>query len=410
MFDANTWQEVYQTIRKSKLRTSLTALSVAWGIFMLVILLGAGNGLQNGIEQDFRDDAINSLWIYRGSTSIPHRGLPVDRRIEFTNEDYESIRDQVEGVDLISSRFYVPGEYTVSYRNKVASFDVRSCHPDHRYIENTMMVSGRFLNRRDLAQRRKVAVIGTKVVEQLFGRTPPLGKSIKISGIQYTVVGVFEDEGGEAELRMIYVPISTAQLAHNGGNRVHQMMLTVGDLGVEGSARVAADLRRLLASRHKFSVKDKAAVRVRNNLESYQRVVDIFEWINTFIWIVGAGTIVAGIVGVSNIMLISVAERTREIGVRKALGATPGSIIALVLQEAILITGVSGYLGLVAGVGLLEAVSALMPENDYLRDPAVDLRVALLATALLIVSGAVAGLFPARRAARVSPVEALRAE
>ena len=404
------WQEIFDTIRRNKLRTFLTSLSVAWGIFMLVLLLGAGTGLRNGVEHDFRDDAINSLWLWSGNTSMPFEGHGIGRRIQFTNADYDLIAQRFPAAEHLTGRFYLRGNLMVSYGAKNSSFDVRSVHPAHRHLENTIITAGRFLNDLDLAERRKVAVIGEAVARFLFGEADPLGAWIQINNIQYKVIGIFRDEGGEGELRKIYIPISTAQMAYGGGNDIHQLMFTVGDAGTEQSKRIEQEVRTLLAGRHRFAPEDKRALRIRNNLERAATINALFDGIQLFVWVIGGLTVIAGIVGVSNIMLISVKERTKEIGVRKALGATPGAIVGQIVQEAIVLTGVSGYLGLVAGIGLLELVNRYVPESDYLRNPQVDLGVALVATGLLVFCGALAGYFPARRAARVDPVVALRDE
>lgn len=403
-------QEVLDTVRKNKLRTTLTALSVAWGIFMLVLLLAAGTGLQNSVEHDFRDDALNSLWLWAGNTKLPYGGHAVGRKIQFTNEDYELLRDRLPGVEHITGRFYLGGEYTVSYGRKRASFDVRACHPDHEFLENTIVRAGRFINDLDLRKRRKVAVIGTDVAGPLFGSEDPVGKVIDVSGVAYKVVGVFWDEGHERERRKIYVPVTTAQLAYGGANRLHQIMLTLDAEHAERAEQVTKEATRLLAGKHNFSPEDEGALLVRNNIERFGRVMQVFVGIRIFVWIIGIGTVVAGLVGVSNIMLIAVKERTREIGLRMALGATPASIVGLIVQEGLLITGVSGYVGLLAGVGFVEAVARLVPENDYIRNPEVNFAAVVGATILLMVTGALAGLFPARRAARVNPVVALRDE
>lgn len=411
MLDLDRWQEIGQVLRRSKLRTALTAFSVAWGIFMLVILLGAGAGLQHGAEYGFRDDATNSIWVYPGRTSVPHEGHAVGRNVQFTNDDHDAVAEAVKEIDHITSRFYLEGQFVVSRGDRHASFDVRSCHPGHQFLENTIIVAGRFLNDLDLRERRKVAVIGPTVASALFAaHEDPIGEWIDVRGIPYRVVGVFEDTGGEGELRKIYIPISTAQMAYNGANRVHQIMFTLGDATVEESRRIAGEVQGLLGRRHDFATGDKAAVRLSNNVENFARFQDLFRWIRMFTWVIGVGTILAGIVGVSNIMLISVKERTREIGVRKAIGATPSAIVGLIVQEALVITAMSGYVGMLAGIGALELAKRYLPKSDFMRDPEVDLGVVLGATLVLIVSGLLAGYFPARRAARVNPVEALRAE
>lgn len=408
------WQEIWGTVRRNKLRTFLTALAVAWGIFMLVVLLAAGRGLQNGIEYQFRDDAMNSLWIWPSKTSVPWQGQPIGRQIQLTNDDYEAIK-RLPGVEYITGRVYLWNEGLVVRGEKKTSFDIRSVHPDHRHLENTLMIRGRYIDDLDLSERRKVAVIGDEVRDFLFEEgEEPIGQWITIHGLQYQVVGVFQDEGGQGERRKIFIPISTAQMAYGGvqggSNRVNQIMLTVGKADLAASKRLERRILELLAERHRFSPDDKRALRINNNLEHYQTVQKIFTGLGLFVWVVGGLTILAGIVGVSNIMLISVKERTREIGIRKSFGATPGSILRMVTLEALILTAVSGYLGLAAGVALIEVVSNVLPPIDIFRDPRVDLRIALAATGLLVVSGTLAGFFPAWRAARVNPIQALRDE
>jgi putative ABC transport system permease protein len=411
MFSFDAWQEVYQTIIAHKLRTFLTLLTVSWGIFMLVLLLGAGKGIQNGVERQFQDDAVNSIWVYRGKTTIPFEGHPRGRRIQFDNTDYEQIRD-INGVEHITSRYYLNRELSVSYRDKYASFDIRSSHPDHQHIEKTIVVSGRFLNDIDIDRRRKVCVIGTKVRDILFGKvdllTNPLGQYIKIDNSQYKVVGVFEDKGGRSEVEKIYIPISTAQMVYGAADRVHQIMFTVGNTDYEGSEAISKSAKVSLANRHRFDVEDERAVRLWNNLKEYQKIMDLFYWVRVFVWVIGIGTVFTGILAVSNIMVISVKERTREIGIRKALGATPTAIVGTIVRESLLVTAIAGYLGLIASLSLLEFLKQVIPENDYLYQPDVDMPVVLMVTALVIVSGTLAGFIPAWRAARVDPITALR--
>jgi putative ABC transport system permease protein len=404
----DSWQEIFATVRRNKLRTALTGLTVAWGIFMLVILLAAGGGLRNAVENDFRDDAKNSIFISGGETSLPYKGRGPGRHISFTNGDYDTLREKIAGIQHMSGRFYLWGGFSVRYQERAGQFDLRGTHPGHQYLEKTIMLSGRFINDDDVERRRKVAVIGPEVRDFLFRGADPIGEYIDIRGVNYQVVGVFTDQGNQGELKKIYVPISTAQLVYGGADRVDRIMFSVSQASVQQSKEMEARVRRLLHERHGIAPDDSRAVRINNNLERFQRVTDIFDWIRIFVWIVGCGTVVAGIVGVSNIMLISVKERTREIGVRKAVGATPVSIIGLILCEAIALTAIAGYLGLVSAVGVVEFVRSVLPENDYVRDPRVDFNSALLATALVIAAGALAGYFPARKAARVDPAVALR--
>ena len=401
-------RELAESLSRHPLRTFLTMLSVGWGTFVLVVLLGAGTGLQNHVEWMFRDDATNSVWIYEGETSLPFAGTPVGRPVRLRNADHEMVRDTVD-VDRLTARFYFRGRSaTAAYAGRSAGFGVRSVHPDHRYLENTQMTAGRFINALDLNKRRKVAVIGQEVSKYLFRGADPLGEWIDVAGVPMRVVGVFEDSGGEGEERQIYLPITTAQAAFGGYDHIDQLMFTLTDANIDSSKAITAQVTAALAGRHGFDPADKQALRIRDNIEGYQRIQQLFTLLDSFVWLVGVGTVTVGIVGVGNIMLVAVRERTAEIGLRKALGATPGSIVSSVVQEAVLMTAVSGYSGIVAGVVLLEAVRAWMPENDYVRDPQVTLLPAAVAAVLLVLFGGVAGFIPASRAARIQPVDALR--
>lgn len=408
MFNVDLWQEIWGTVRRNKLRTALTGLAVAWGIFMLVALLAFGKGLHNNVVYELRDDAVNSIWINPGQTSKPWQGHQPGRFLQFTDEDYEAIK-RVPGVDRITSRFF-PNTNVVARGAKTTAFDIRSVHPDHLYLENTVMVTGRYLNDLDIANRTKVAVIGDAVRDFLFAPGEnPIGQWIAIGGIQFQVVGVFIDEGGEGERKKIFIPITTAQMAFGGANHVNMIMFTVGSASLDESMVLDRRVRELLAERHNFDPDDKRALRMWNNLERFNDIATIILMIQLFVWVVGGLTILAGIVGVSNIMLIAVKERTREIGIRKALGAPPRAILSMITQEALVLTGVAGYMGLVAGVTFVEIAKRYVP-SDIIRDPTVDLRIAFAATILLVIAGTLAGFFPAWRAARINPIEALRDE
>ncbi len=412
MFDYDKWQEIFDSLKRHKLRTALTALAVWWGIFMLVILLGAGNGLHNSFLHDFGDDAINSVWIYPGQTSKPWKGLPAGRSIQLTNDDYEAVRT-IEGVTHLTGRYYLSGDKFITFGGKALSFSIRSVHPDHLFLENTIMTRGRFLNEMDIRKRRKVCVLGKLVVEDLMPDVEnPVGASVNIGGTQFLVVGVFIDEGHENEMRRVYIPITTAQRVFDREDRIHQLMAIVDTGKPREAERIAGRIRQSLAERHNFDPTDDQALYVRNNVEEFQKFQWVFRGIKLFIWFVGIGSIIAGVVGVSNIMLIIVKERTREIGIRKAIGATPGSIVAMILQEAIFLTGVAGYFGLICGFSVVYGLRRIMEANDidmaYFYQPNVDFLSVLAALLLLVVCGALAGLIPALQAVRVNPVTAIR--
>jgi putative ABC transport system permease protein len=403
-------QEIYSTIQKNKLRTVLTGFSVAWGIFMLILLLGSGTGIENGVKNEFRNVATNSIWVHPGQTSKPFKGLQPGRQIEFTNTDYDEIKTNLVGVEHITARYYLWNTNLISYQKEYGAFNIIAFHPDHKFLENTLLKEGRLINELDVSRARKVATIGTLVKEQLFKDEPAVGKFININGVPFRVVGIHFDEGREMHLRLIYLPVSTAQKVFGGGNKIHAYMFTVGNASVGQGRTMEKAVRTKMALRHNFSPDDLKALRVFNTVERFQKFINLFSGIRIFIWIIGIGTIIAGIVGISNIMLISVKERTREIGIRKALGATPGSIVNLILSESVLITAVSGYIGLVAGVAVIELASTYLPKIDLFQHPEVDFRVAVGALVLLVISGMIAGFVPARRAAGILPVEALRDE
>lgn len=409
MFDLDKWQELLDTIQKNKLRTFLTGFSVAWGIFMLIVLLGSGEGLSNGIRYQFRDDATNSIWVRPGQTSQPYKGLQPGRRIQFTNEDHNEVEARIDGVEHITSRFYVRSP-TVTYGSESGSFNIRCVHPGHLYVENTIVKDGRFLNDLDLAEHRKVAAIGVLVEKALFKGESAIGKYINVNDVPFKVVGTFEDVGGENEMEQIYLPITTGQRTYGGANRVAQFMLTTGDASLEKTETMVQSIRKKLATHHTFSEDDRRAVFIYNSNENFQRFIGLMRGIRAFVWVIGIGTILAGVVGISNIMMIVVRERTKEIGIRKAIGATPWSIISLILHESVLITAIAGYVGLVLGVATLELAAGQLPDSSFFRRPSVDLNVAIYATAILVLAGTVAGLFPARRAAGIRPIEALRDE
>ncbi len=411
MFDLDKWQEIFSTIEKNKLRTFLTGFSVAWGIFMLIILQGSGIGLQNGVSNEFRSSATNAIWMWNGQTSKAHAGMKPGRNIQMTNEDYEYIAQTVKGVELISSRYQIWSGNTVSYKNEYGSFSIRGIHPDYATVEKLTVTEGRFINEKDQEETRKSVIISTKVKEALFKNgESALDKYVQVNGIPFKVVGVFDDDDGRDDnMQLVYVPIGTAQKVFGAGREVQGIVVTVGDASPEEAGLIEDEIKSKLAARHHFDVTDERAMFFWNSVEEFQKFKKLFASVSMFIWVIGIGTIIAGVVGVSNIMMIVVKDRTKEIGIRKALGATPGSIIGLIMQEAILITGFAGYIGLVLGVGLLELISKSI-DTPFFKQPEVNIQIAVGATLLLVVAGALAGFIPARRAASIKPIEALRDE
>ncbi len=410
MFDLDKWQEIFSTIRRNKLRTFLTGFSVAWGIIMLVILLGSGYGLENGVKKEFSGDAVNYLSINGGLTTKAYKGMKPGTFVQLNNEDHQALI-QTKGVTATSARSRIFGNSVLSYQNEYGSYDIFAVHPEYGEVESLKTFKGRYLNQTDVRESRKVVCIG-KVVEQAIykGKVEPVGTYLMVNGVPFLVIGVFDDPGGERDLSRVYIPATTAQQVFNRGNSIDNISLIMSGANEQTSIAAEEVVRQQLSARHKFDPTDQRAVFIYNTIKEYKKFLDLFWSIRLFIWIIGIGTIIAGIVGVSNIMMIVVKERTKEIGVRKALGASPWSIISLIMQEAVLITSVAGYTGLVIGVVLLELVGNAIKGVDYFANPEINLQVAIGATILLIFAGMIAGLVPARRAASVKPVEALRDE
>ncbi len=420
MFDIDKWQEILATIKKNKMRTFLTGFSVAWGIFMLMILLGAGNGLSNGVSQNFMRDAVNAMWLWSGNTSIPYQGMKENRQIRFTNADYDILKD-LEGIENASGRYYINGNI-FSYGNEYGEYTAVTCHPDLKEVESIEIVEGRFVNQVDINKTRKSVVLGKDIYDALFKDKDAIGEYVRVNNIPFKVVGICK-EGGGTRHRNAYIPVTTGQKVFNGSNRLHNFALTINAETLEESQAIEKRVRETLARKHKFDASDESAMGSYNKLEDVIQTMKIFQAIDIFIWIIGIGTLIAGVVGVSNIMLIVVKERTKEIGIRKAIGASPASVIGLILMESVIITTIAGYIGLVLGTGLMEGLNFIV-EQQYaasaatnggngetlFRNPTVDLNVALMATGLLIFAGAVAGYIPAKRAARIKPIVALRDE
>ena len=407
MFNRDNWQEIFETIGKNKLRTFLTAFSVAWGIFFMVVLSGAGNGLRNGAQSQFGNDAANSIYIEGGNTSMAYNGLKPNRQIQLNNDDYDLIRDKIKEIDNSSALYKHHETKTLSYKKEHAGFLVRPVMPQHQELERARIIKGRFFNMNDLNACSKVCAIGKPVAEALFKTEDPIGKYIDVGGTKYMVTGVFDDPG-RGDNDRIYIPLTTAQRAWNGKNYVDVMWFTTGSAGIERSEEIVKELRKLMGAKHDFNPKDEDALGVYNNNVQYERTMGMLDGIKIFVTIIGIFTLIAGIVGVSNIMMIIVKERTKEIGIRKALGATPYSIVSQIMLESVFITGTAGYIGLVLGVALIEGLRSIGVDSDFFKNPEIDFGLAIFDTILLVVSGALAGLIPSIRAARIEPVIALR--
>lgn len=414
MFDIERWQEIFETIGKNKLRTFLTGLSVASGIFILVILLGFSSGIQKGVKSQFAQDAESRISVWTSVTTKEYKGLNPGRYIQLHNSDYETINNQFEDEIEHKTALYNIWGGQVNYENETGNYRIEGSNPGQQFIENASLSAGRFLNQNDIDEGVKVAIIGQKVKNDLFKQQDPIGKTIKITGINFIVAGVYTDPGGEREEQRIFIPITTAQRVFNAGDKLRSVAYTVKmsdnfDEAVALSAAVSDGIEQHIKERYSIAPDDRSAVRVFYNLEEAQQIYGLIDTMRLVFWIIGIFTIVAGVVGVSNIMLIIVKERTREIGVRKALGALPSSIVGMILQESVFITAIAGFSGLFFGVGLLEIVSPFI-DSDFIKFPQVDFTTAISTVLILIIAGAVAGYIPARRAAHIKPIEALRDE
>ena len=416
MFDLDKWEEIWSSIMKHPLRTSLTAFGVLWGIMMLVLLLGAGKGLENGVTSGFASMAKNTMWIWGGKTTIPYQGIKPGRRVEYTNEDYFALKERFPEIKYLSPGAGLKSNYIINYGSKTGTFAIGGDYPDLARVRTFILPKGRFINEEDIDKKRKVAVLGKRVIEVLFGNEDPIGKFFQVNGVFFQVVGTFEVENlggsGRDDSEKIYIPLTTLQASFNLANYVSSFAITPQD-GVDPEW-LEKEVKLFLGARRNVSPEDKNAIGAWNSGKETKKINGLFTGINIFIWVVGSMTIIAGIVGVSNIMLIVVKERTREIGIRKALGATPMSIISLIVQESIVVTAIAGYVGLLLGVGILEGVNSLLiaseVKNEFFKNPEIDINVALIAMLILIVSGGIAGLIPAIKAARINPIEALRAD
>jgi len=407
-------QEILFTLRQNKLRTLLTAFGVFWGIFMLILLLGAGRGMQNGIWQDFGSEVLDFVIVWTGDTSVPYKGMGVGRQIKLDDSDIEAVKQQVRGIRVISGESNL-GTGRISYGTKNADSQIAGIPDDYfRIKEDVPFNFGRKTNPLDTDENRKVVVLGKAVADRLFATgEEAVGKEIRVKDVVMKVVGIFYDKGNRGRnSERVLMPQSTYRQVFGGGPRTDNIWLRP-EKGVD-PFELEKQVLEVIKRRHDVAPEDKRGVNSFNMAMPAQSVNALFIGITIFIWFVGLGTLTAGIVGISNIMIITVKERTKEIGVRKALGATPFSIVSTLLLESTLVTGIAGYIGLVCGVGLLELVSFGLRKAGvtlpYFLNPEVDFQVAITAILLLVGVGVLAGLAPAVRAARITPIEAMRAE
>jgi putative ABC transport system permease protein len=407
MFDLDGWREIFQSIGKNKLRTVLSGLTITFAIFLFTILLGMGNGLKNTFKTFFSRDAENAMFIMPNRTTKAYRGYQSGRRIEFKNEDVDYVLknygNKIEHIIRRNER-----RTDISYNNNKSNYSLIAVDPEIQFLERATPFEGRFVNQMDLKKKSKVIVIGRMTKEDLFPKgVSAIGKYVNVGGLAYKVVGTFTDPGGDNEERLNYIPITTAQSIYGNNDIVDQInILYNSDLSTAEAIEFGKTLVRDLKDRFDVAPRDQRAIRINNRAEVVQGTRQTSGALDIIVIIISIGTLIAGIVGISNIMIYIVKERTKELGIRKALGATPNSIIKMIMFEALFITSIAGYLGLVAGMATLRYIAPGL-EEYYIIDPSVDGRIVIFATTLLIFSGIIAGYLPARRAAKIKPIVAL---
>ena len=410
MFDLDRWREIFQSINKNKLRSIMSGFTVAFAILLFTLLFGVVSGLKNTFEGAFVDNAVNSMFVRVWKTTKPFNGLQSGRRIQLKNPDYDYIAEKYDSkIDLMTARIFK--NFSISYKNKQDNYSITAVHPDHQFLEKTIITEGRYINQLDINESSKVIVIGRLVKSDLFGQKPALGKRVNVGGISYKVIGIFSDDGGDNEERISYIPVTTAQKLYGNNDYLNQIRIGYNeDLNLDEAIAFGKLVERDMRSKLDIHPDDQSALSVRNMAE-VSKGVDVFMIALFFIVIfIGSGTLIAGIIGISNIMIFVIKERTKEFGIRKTLGAKPSSIVGMVVQESVLITTIAGYLGLTLGTYVLSLIGNSLEKDYFIKDPSVSQGLVVGATFVLIISGLIAALVPARKASQIKPVVALRAD
>ena len=410
MFDLDRWREIFQSINKNKLRSIMSGFTVAFAILLFTLLFGVVSGLKNTFEGAFVDNAVNSMIVRVWKTTKPFNGLQSGRRIQLKNPDYDYIAEKYDSkIDLMTARIFK--NFSISHKNKQDNYSITAVHPDHQFLEKTIITEGRYINQLDINESSKVIVIGRLVKSDLFGEKPALGKRVNVGGISYKVIGIFSDDGGDNEERISYIPVTTAQKLYGNNDYLNQIRIGYNeDLNLDEAIAFGKLVERDMRSKLDIHPDDQSALSVRNMAE-VSKGVDVFMIALFFIVIfIGSGTLIAGIIGISNIMIFVIKERTKEFGIRKALGAKPSSIVGMVVQESVLITTIAGYLGLTLGTYVLSLIGNSLEKDYFIKDPSVSQGLVVGATFVLIISGLIAALVPARKASQIKPVVALRAD
>jgi len=419
LFDVDRWVEIWVTITRNKTRSLLTCFGVFWGILMLVVLLGSGNGLKNGIMKNVEGFSTNSAFFFSERTGEPYKGYKKGRYWQMRNRDLEAIQQRVKGVRFLSPMIMQwGGQNNVVKGQKSGTYNVRGVYSQYFQIETPNLLAGRLLNEIDMLDKRKVCVIGSSVREDLFGQEEdPIGQYIRVNGIYYQVVGVIDPKakginiGGRVD-QSIMTPFKTLQQTSNQGDKFWFLCATADNN--YPCDKMVEDIKDVLRSQNEISPTDEQAISSITIAKQFETFELLFTGINALVWLVGIGTLLAGVIGVSNIMMVTVRERTREIGVRRAIGAKPFDIISQIMSESLLLTSIAGLLGLSTGVFLLDIVNkALMNGNSediFFSDVGIHIGTAVTATFILLISGLLAGLIPSWRAMQIKAIDAIREE
>ena len=410
MFDLDRWREIFQSINKNRLRSVMSGFTVAFAILLFTLLFGVANGLGNFFKGAFADDAQNSMFVRVWKTSKPYKGLQTGRRVQLKNADYNFVADEYENkIQYQSARIYK--NFSIKYKSEANTYSITAVNPDHQFLEKTIIDEGRYLNERDLSQKSKVIVIGRLIKKDLFGEKNALGKRVNVNGSSFFIIGVFSDEGGDNEERIAYIPITTAQMMYGNNDYISQINLGYNpELSTDAAIAFGNQMERDLRKRMDIHPDDQSALSVRNMAEANKFISTVSLALLFIIVFIGSGTLIAGIIGISNIMIFVIKERTKEFGIRKALGAKPSSIVGMVVQESVLITTIAGYAGLTLGIYILSLIGNSLEEKYFIKEPSVSSGIVIGATVVLIISGLIAGYLPAKKAANIKPIVALRAD
>jgi|TARA_B110000908_G_C10266295_1_gene464301 putative ABC transport system permease protein len=411
MFDLDSWREIFQSMGKNKLRTILSGLTITFAIFLFTILLGMGNGLKNTFAGAFSRDAENAMFIMPDRTTKAYRGFQSGRQIEFTNEDVQYVaKNYGDKITSLIRRNRTRVDF--KYKNQRDDYELIAVDPGIQFIEKATPFKGRFINKLDIKKKAKVIVLGRMTEKDLFPKgESAVGKYIDVGGLAYKVVGVFTDPGGDNEERLNYMPITTFQNIYGNNEDVHQINLLYNPkLSTAEAIAFGNRMVRDLKDKHNVDPNDQRAIGITNRAEVVQGTGQVSTALDMIVILISIGTLIAGIVGIGNMMVYIVKERTKELGIRKALGAKPSSIIMMIMFESLFITTIAGYLGLLIGTGVVKWMAPILEKNYFLKDSSVNMGIVIFATILLMISGIIAGYLPARRAAKIKPIVALRDE